>query len=30
MVMLDLNPTFQINQQAIGYAVNQTRMLNNS
>jgi len=30
MVMLDLNPTFPINQQALGYAVNQTRMLNNS
>jgi hypothetical protein len=30
MVMLDLNPTFPINQQALSYAVNQTRMLNNS
>ena len=30
MVMLDLNPTSPINQQALDYAVNQTRMLNNS
>jgi len=30
MVMLDLNPTFAIDHQALDYAVNQTRMLNNS
>jgi len=30
MAMLDLNPTFPMNQQALDYAVNQTRMLNNS
>lgn len=30
MVMLDLNPTFRFDQQALDYAVNQARMLNNT
>jgi hypothetical protein len=30
MAMLDLTPTFPAEQQALNYAVNQTRMLNNS